>query len=824
MLLNQLNTSNHARLAQIIHTLRSVHGFDLPTDQSHCWHSLAEHYQKVQATIMESSSFNSYHTNPEYTKAALITEAVRILFEIAPRRRKHSVKESNNAQESTMTNLRERNARPDFLDLDDDGDTHEPMKQAARQAKHKDVEEAKNDPQTEKEMQDALARYKGPVTYGKTKKAKGSQPYMMGSYHRDKTGSALADLPVRVTSIGKPALAEEAQHINEYVQTIPSDEAFDRIRAAGASNVRTTSDAIQFVTKQGKKQIPHHNSPDGHRYVKVQDLNKALAEIQGLQEKWDAEMTTAAKDVGKWEGYTIAELRARKKKLMDKAERSAAEQKEVSQINFAIRAKQKDSWGKIRSESMLMEDANLDQAETLLAAKDISDRLQNMAEDAAKMAVDKLMPLVDTMKSQFGQPAAEGFNTVVKAQLQTVLDAIIAAKDETDNAIMALQSGGTPAMTNDISSELPDQQPSADAQPADFDNQFAAMPATSGEPDQPLGRTMKADISETHDGHKFKVGDRVKFDYARGMKPLRGEVVEIVAAAKTEKNPLGYTVDVRSGNSIYSLHPNHPVKLDEAQNNSPTQDLKDMAATGKDKNGRPLNPLQKQAMNKAANELTKAKLEEKLTKKMTAAEIIKDFVNSDDPKFQGKSKKKRTQMALGAYYGMHPEKRKQQESIQHLQAVVESLLTEFRLLQEQFNQHKVSYKQNVMEGTVSDPLGTGYGIQGAALLQKLRTVRDQIQEARTEIADIRDQQQQQLVFEAATQAKMASLVEQQQTTPYGVVAVTAQGSNIKKFFESADHRSIWMQYNQHNLSTHKLIDPQDLDAVHHRLARTINKQ
>ena len=99
MLLNQLNTSNHARLAQIIHTLRSVHGFDLPTDQSHKWHSLQEHYQGVQSAIVESSTFNSYHTNPEYTKAALITEAVRILFEIAPRRRRKPVQEN---QETSM--------------------------------------------------------------------------------------------------------------------------------------------------------------------------------------------------------------------------------------------------------------------------------------------------------------------------------------------------------------------------------------------------------------------------------------------------------------------------------------------------------------------------------------------------------------------------------------------------------------------------------------------------------------------------------------------------------------------------------------------------
>jgi len=47
---------------------------------------------------------------------------------------------------------------------------------------------------------------------------------------------------------------------------------------------------------------------------------------------------------------------------------------------------------------------------------------------------------------------------------------------------------------------------------------------------------------------------------------------------------------------------------------------------------------------------TEEELEEALKKSQPAGEWIKDFVHSKDPKFAGKSKKKRMQMALGAYY------------------------------------------------------------------------------------------------------------------------------------------------------------------------------
>jgi len=58
----------------------------------------------------------------------------------------------------------------------------------------------------------------------------------------------------------------------------------------------------------------------------------------------------------------------------------------------------------------------------------------------------------------------------------------------------------------------------------------------------------------------------------------------------------------------------------------------------------------------------KKKLDEVITKKTSSSEVIHDFVHSDNPKFAGKSKAERTKMALGAYYGMHPGKKKVNEA------------------------------------------------------------------------------------------------------------------------------------------------------------------
>ncbi len=44
-----------------------------------------------------------------------------------------------------------------------------------------------------------------------------------------------------------------------------------------------------------------------------------------------------------------------------------------------------------------------------------------------------------------------------------------------------------------------------------------------------------------------------------------------------------------------------------------------------------------------------------ITKKTSIEDVIHDFVNSDNPKFAGKSKEERIKMAKGAYYGMQKE-------------------------------------------------------------------------------------------------------------------------------------------------------------------------
>ena len=63
----------------------------------------------------------------------------------------------------------------------------------------------------------------------------------------------------------------------------------------------------------------------------------------------------------------------------------------------------------------------LDQAEVLLAAKNMADELQKMAENLASMQVEELMSITNAMKEEVGTAEADAFNTLAEAAIGSVL-------------------------------------------------------------------------------------------------------------------------------------------------------------------------------------------------------------------------------------------------------------------------------------------------------------------------------------------------------------------------------------------------------------------
>ena len=141
---------------------------------------------------------------------------------------------------------------------------------------------------------------------------------------------------------------------------------------------------------------------------------------------------------------------------------------------------------------------DLDQAELVLASKDMVDRLQKMAEDLASMQVEDLMPLVDAMRESFGTEQANMFSQTADTILAAALETIKTTREGMDQAVLVLTGEGAPtndmmggemSPAGDMSAPLPGEEMVVPAE-----DEFAGDEAAAGVEGDPLGRIPKESV------------------------------------------------------------------------------------------------------------------------------------------------------------------------------------------------------------------------------------------------------------------------------------------------------------------------------------------
>lgn len=118
--------------------------------------------------------------------------------------------------------------------------------------------------------------------------------------------------------------------------------------------------------------------------------------------------------------------------------------------------------------SRVME-SELQQAQVMMAAQDMVDRLQKMMEEISEMQFKDLPALTDSVKNDIGTEQATQFQTQATAALSNLLTAVQQGKSELESAQGAI-TGAAPAEIPGLDGEevLPQGEPN-DADDADLD-------------------------------------------------------------------------------------------------------------------------------------------------------------------------------------------------------------------------------------------------------------------------------------------------------------------------------------------------------------------
>jgi len=169
---------------------------------------------------------------------------------------------------------------------------------------------------------------------------------------------------------------------------------------------------------------------------------------------------------------------------------------------------------------------DLDQAELVLAAKDMVDRLQKMAEDLASMQVEDLMPLVDAMRESFGTEQANAFSASADATLAAALETIKATREQMDQSVMVLTGEGAPA--NDMmGGEMPPAGDMGAEMAIPTEDEFAGEEAAAGVEGEPLGRIPKESV---------QTAKKLLLQHAKNGKLTKASIKEAAQILAQKKN------------------------------------------------------------------------------------------------------------------------------------------------------------------------------------------------------------------------------------------------------------------------------------------------
>lgn len=147
-------------------------------------------------------------------------------------------------------------------------------------------------------------------------------------------------------------------------------------------------------------------------------------------------------------------------------------------------------------QEVVKEQDELEQAEVILASKQLVDEMQQIIEKLGKMQNDELGAIVDQMTYQKGADTAVAFNDAVSSSLENLLSLARETKEQMNNEVLKLQ-GEMPASDmasadDSIDDQMDDQDDEELDLPADSDLSTDGDEASAGPEEEPLGRAKKS--------------------------------------------------------------------------------------------------------------------------------------------------------------------------------------------------------------------------------------------------------------------------------------------------------------------------------------------
>ena len=216
---------------------------------------------------------------------------------------------------------------------------------------------------------------------------------------------------------------------------------FESLNSRQTQNLLTR---VQGLLKEHRSTSARHTSEQNPSYLKLVMLEPALAQrVKENMPPVPAAQQPAAAGQPK---PAVAGAAAKDPKLAAALKKSQAGQtlnpEEQKMVAGAAMMAQES---RLRRAYRMLKESEVQQAQVVLAAQDMVDKMQGMLEDVSELQFKELPALVDSIKNQVGIDQATQFNGDASAALSGLMQNLQAAKQQLDQALGVVTGTAAPA-------------------------------------------------------------------------------------------------------------------------------------------------------------------------------------------------------------------------------------------------------------------------------------------------------------------------------------------------------------------------------------------
>jgi len=199
------------------------------------------------------------------------------------------------------------------------------------------------------------------------------------------------------------------------------------VSALKLEQARTMLTKTQALIREARNKPTFHTSEKSPAYLQLMMMEQALR----------AKISEYGADSPSYANGTAYQKAVKSAVAPDIADPAEEDEEEMEEGSCGSKRKMGEYGKKKMKESKLTE-SEVEQAQVVLAAQDMVDKIQGMLEDVTDMQYKDLPGLVETMRNEVGVNEAQSFLDAQTATLSQLVTALEQAKQESTNAMAPL--------------------------------------------------------------------------------------------------------------------------------------------------------------------------------------------------------------------------------------------------------------------------------------------------------------------------------------------------------------------------------------------------